>query len=402
MIKIIDSIMGSGKTSYAIQMIKDNPDKKYVYITPYLEEVKRIIDSCDNFKEPETSSKGELKIDSLNDMLEQGLNVVSTHALFKLTTKKTIDALKMHNYTLIMDEVADVVSSEDFKKDDLALIVKAELAHVDNQGYLVWDMQDYDGAYNKIKKLCNSRSVIVVNKTALVWVFPATIFKMFSETFICTYLFNVQVQRYYFDLHDVTYQYYRVIKGNDGKYQIIPKDARDIDDNSHIRINIYEGKKNDIGNSGKRGYYALSSTWYSKASKEQLKRMRDNLVGWFKNDLHNSPSDNNLWTCYKDYQKVLQAAPYTKGFLACNARATNLYKDKTAVAYVINRFISPVILAFFKVHNIEITEEEQEKYALSELLQFVWRSAIREGKEISLYIPSIRMRDILKEFLGVS
>lgn len=107
-----------------------------------------------------------------------------------------------------------------------------------------------------------------------------------------------------------------------------------------------------------------------------------------------------MWTSFKHNQKDLQASPYTKGFLACNARATNLYKDKTAVAYVINRFISPVITAFFKVHNIDITKEEQEKYALSELLQFVWRSGIREHKAISLYIPSLRMRSALERFLG--
>lgn len=64
--------------------------------------------------------------------------------------------------------------------------------------------------------------------------------------------------------------------------------------------------------------------------------------------------------------------------------------------------MSPIILAFFQLHNIKITEEEQEKYALSELLQFVWRSAIREGKAISLYIPSVCMRNILNGFLGVT
>lgn len=399
MIKVLDSIMGSGKTSYAIQMINENPEKKYIYITPYLNEVERVLHSCSGFKEPEANRSGDLKIDSLNDMLEQGVNIVSTHALFKLTTKKTIDALRLHNYTLILDEVVDVVSSEDFKKDDLATIVKAELAHVDEQGYLIWNSQQYDGAYNKIKRLCNSRSVIVVKNTALVWVFPATIFKMFSDTYICTYLFDVQIQKYYFDLHGITYDYYRIIQDDKGRYKMIPKEPGYIDDTSHIHINIYEGKKNDIGSSSKYSYYALSSTWYSKATNIQLKRVKDNLVGWFKNDLCKSPSDKNLWTCYKNNQKDLQASPYTKGFLACNARATNLYKDKTAVAYVINRFISPIVIGFFEIHNIKISSEEQEKYALSELLQFVWRSAIREHKEISLYIPSSRMRNILKEFL---
>ena len=35
-IKVVDSIMGSGKTSWAIDRMNYNDNKKYVYITPYL------------------------------------------------------------------------------------------------------------------------------------------------------------------------------------------------------------------------------------------------------------------------------------------------------------------------------------------------------------------------------
>ena len=33
------------------------------------------------------------------------------------------------------------------------------------------------------------------------------------------------------------------------------------------------------------------------------------------------------------------------------------------------------------------------------MLQFIWRSAIRDGKEIWVYIPSIRMRNLLKQWI---
>jgi len=397
--------MGSGKTSYAIQMINDNPEKKYIYITPYLDEVQRVKDSCNAFEEPEANNRtGELKSDSLNKLLLDGKNIVSTHALFKLTTKETVKALEEHSYTLIMDEVAEVVSNEDFKKDDLPTILKAELAHIDKStGYLIWDNADYDGAYNRIKRLCSTKSVIVVNGMALVWVFPSAIFKKFKETFICTYMFDVQIQKYYFDLHGISYKYYRVAKDENGRYQLINFDSSYRDDTSKIKINIYTGTKNAIGTGDNSSSYSfLSSSWYEKATKDQLNRMRLNIIGYFKNDLKRSPSDLNLWTCFKKNQKDLEASPYTKGFLACNARATNLYKEKTAIAYVINKFISPVVTGFFKLNNISITKLQQERFALSELLQFVWRSAVREHKEINLYIPSSRMRYILQDYLGLA
>ena len=33
------------------------------------------------------------------------------------------------------------------------------------------------------------------------------------------------------------------------------------------------------------------------------------------------------------------------------------------------------------------------------MLQFIWRSAIRNGEEIWVYIPSIRMRSLLKKWI---
>lgn len=45
MITVIDSPCGYGKTSFAINMINDNPTKNFVYITPFLDEVGRVIDS---------------------------------------------------------------------------------------------------------------------------------------------------------------------------------------------------------------------------------------------------------------------------------------------------------------------------------------------------------------------
>ena len=42
MVHIVDAMMGMGKSSYAIQMMQENTDTNYVYITPYLTEVTRI------------------------------------------------------------------------------------------------------------------------------------------------------------------------------------------------------------------------------------------------------------------------------------------------------------------------------------------------------------------------
>ena len=51
---------------------------------------------------------------------------------------------------------------------------------------------------------------------------------------------------------------------------------------------------------------------------------------------------------------------------------------------------------FYTMHGIQVDEN---MYALSIAVQWIWRSAIRDGKEVQLYIPSKRMRMILKEWI---
>ena len=105
-------------------------------------------------------------------------------------------------------------------------------------------------------------------------------------------------------------------------------------------------------------------------------------------------TQEGLW---KDYKKKLQGKGYTRGFLSINMRATNEYRDRTSVAYIANRYMNPVIKNFFVNHNIDVDEDG---FALSEMLQFIWRSAIRDGKEIWIYVPSMRMRNLLKQWIN--
>ena len=66
------------------------------------------------------------------------------------------------------------------------------------------------------------------------------------------------------------------------------------------------------------------------------------------------------------------------------------------MAYMVNRFADPNIMKFFHTKDISI---DADKFALSEMLQWVWRSAIRDNKPINLYIPSKRMRDLLIDWI---
>ena len=73
-----------------------------------------------------------------------------------------------------------------------------------------------------------------------------------------------------------------------------------------------------------------------------------------------------------------------------NMRATNDYKYKTHLMYIYNRYMKPDLKMLFK------TELNEDIYALSDLVQWVFRSAIRDNKPINLYLPSERMRNLIE------
>lgn len=82
--------------------------------------------------------------------------------------------------------------------------------------------------------------------------------------------------------------------------------------------------------------------------------------------------------------------------MACTARATNEYRDRHKCAYLINIYMDPFIRNFFTNRGIN---PDQDLFALSELIQWLFRSAIRQGEPIKLYIPSQRMRELLEDWL---
>ena len=106
-----------------------------------------------------------------------------------------------------------------------------------------------------------------------------------------------------------------------------------------------------------------------------------------------------IWTCYKDSAyKVIERKTnrYKNNFLQMGARATNEYRDRYDVAYLVNRFVDPRIANFFSKKGIVI---DRDLFALSEMLQWIWRSAIRDNRPINLYVPSSRMRGMLIDWM---
>lgn len=394
-ITVIDSIMGSGKTTWAINKINSSPDEKFIYITPYLDEIKRVRElTKENNKMYEPVYKGNSKTHHFHEMLADGKSICSTHALFQNANQVTREALLSNDYILILDEVMDVVEEMNITSHDLNMLLSQGLAYVEDD-YLLWnkDKTDYTGEFDSLRDMALNRNLIFIGEKLLFWNFPVDIFNYFKEVYILTYLFDAQVQRYYYDFHNIKYSKYQV----DTNYELVEfTREKEIDDIRKIKdlIHIYEGKLNNVGEVD----YSLSKTWFDRKDKTVEKLFKNNLVNWFNNINKDYKSENRLWTTFKDSRASLGGQGYSKRFIALNIRATNDYIESAVLAYCCNRYSRPTIKLFFHKRGISINED---MYAISEMIQWIWRSRIRRGEEIYIYIPSKRMRNLLKQYLDV-
>ena len=159
---------------------------------------------------------------------------------------------------------------------------------------------------------------------------------------------------------------------------------------------------------------SLSKEWYKRLRTDKTGRGLKTLKTRFRNAYafmraHGVRGNTFMFTTFNAYKDMLQSDgkhyPTLKRFLPCNTKATNDYSNCTGVAYLCNRFFDVNCTNFLsqraKEQNIPELEFDNDNYALSELLQFIWRSNVRvkdSDKPVYVWVPDKRMRTLLQDF----
>jgi hypothetical protein len=249
------------------------------------------------------------------------------------------------------------------------------------------------------------------------WTMNTRAFEAFDEVYVLTYMFDGQTQCRYYMANDIKFKKHSV-KNNGGHYELIDYDPS-IEPRKEVyeKLNIYlddeSNRKKSPLNSNydsrekltqQQRYYQLSSTWFRyTASPKDLKQLNNNLRNYFRQV---EPTENEyiFWTTISDFAPKLKNAKCkwnknndrsSDNFVALNARATNSYGNCTSMAYVYNRFVNPLEKNFFREYVIEVDED---KLAVSDLIQFLFRGCIRNDEPMNCYIPAERMRTLLKRW----
>jgi hypothetical protein len=411
-VTVIDAIPGTGKTTwmqnhiretYIDEALGDDADverTRWLYIAVTEAERDRMKKACGTtpqFHDPYPLHGRKLL--SLHEMLLTGQDIVSTHALLTRMNLQTLAALKAHNYHLAIDEELTCVTPYAVKPDDLALLLK-EFCDVQSDGTLLWRSDYKQGRFEDIRGLVEAGNLVLVDGKVLVWKFPVSFLSAFQSVTILTYQFEGSLMSSYLRSYRVPY---RLMTLSPDRETLVPLLGQRETDLARLRPLIHvvdDPLLNAIG--VKDGYsYPFSKTWMRSVAfgKDDTKRKRiqTNCSRYFKEV--DGGADAAMWSTYMDLKNYFKGPRYAKSHVAMNLRATNDYRDKSNLAWLVSLFLDPYVKKFLERDGKILADEDG--FCLSTLIQWVWRSRIRnqEPGEINLYLPAERPRRLFLDWL---
>lgn len=220
---------------------------------------------------------------------------------------------------------------------------------------------------------------------------PLGLIQCAQRVIVMTYMYEGSVMHQFMQLKGVDIEYFKGFTPIKTEAQVKLEATELID-----MIETPSTKK--VGNvSSKR----MTASWYKdSATKEDLKGVENAI----RSVCRKYKKDEVLYTLPKhlvipDRGKAkiqVRGYPALECFLYAGTRATNLYSDKTVMIHAFNRYPLVSVASYLQDYGFPV---DPEHFALTELLQWVWRSAIREGKPIKLCVIPVRMRRLFEEWL---
>ena len=400
---IIDRPCGTGKTSAFMRSF--DPDKRYLVVTPLLSEVKRIINNANvPFHEPTTEGESATKAEDLQDLLLEGCNVVTTHKLYqqiaRLAQKGYLDG-----HHIIIDEVLDVCRQVDGKtpRSFQKFYLEDGFATVDKDGKVnptaLWDAE-FDAVSDTLAPhlyhLATAGMLYIVDGQFFMWVLPEELLRAGRSITIYTYLADGSMLLAYLRKLNIAYLH----DTDADAEQAIRDKAKELI--TIETIPVLEGQA-----------FSYSGQTKSKGKAAREKKVGNALKKLRENKLRNVSMENVLVTCakgnwFKD-GKSGSAKPTPGGFaknsrmftsatwISNTTRGTNEHAHCSHLVYLYNQHMNPFIRRWLGLAH---SRSADDAYALTELIQWIYRSRVRRGEPITVYMPSKRMRDLLSNWMN--
>lgn len=430
-VTIVDRHMGSGKTTGIIASFK--PDQKYLVVVPLLSEISRIIkgahvpfvqptDAADtgaastpNYPE---AAKCQTKRESLTALVQAGHNVVCSHALFSALGSIAQEGL-LADYHVLIDEVLNVAEV----KTDITQTKRTALGRDQDTGWRELYLGDgfiticpETGRISPTEKWCGLVDKLAGNlsqamfhaaeagrlytdqagmsNSIIMAELPPALLKGCRTIKVYTYMAEGSFMAAYMRRHGIEYR----TEFNAVEDAAFRKRAREL-----VTVHPMARLKD-------------SKLSYTAQAKEARKRnpSRDVARALYRTcqtagELQGVDKDKIMVTCAKAcwYAKgsdfLNRPGPFAQGsrlfdgvsWVPNTTRGTNDYAHCSHLIYLWDQHANVHVSRFLSVDD----ERHRDLYAVSELLQWIWRSRVRKGEPITLFLPSARMRRLWARWL---
>ena len=400
-IKIIDKPCGSGKTTAMINGFNNND--KYLVIVPLLSEVERVIKQSEEvpFVQPHANdNEAGTKFASLEEQLLLGCNIVTTHKMYESLVPVAKAGL-LDDYHIIIDEVPDIVHPIASKSSTSIqeFYVASGYMEVDEDSGLIkptqkWiEQQDQvsDTLSSKILSAAMSGCLYLQDNKMFIWALPSIIFQAGRSLTVLTYKSEGSMFLSYLRKLQLPYE---VEEDEDLEAMFMQKAA------SLITVeDIPALSKHKLSYTGQQKGQRLAK--YVSSLNNALKNLKAR-------KLDGVDVENILITCKKDAwieasnDNKTKAGVFARNsrlseatWVANTTRGTNDYDNCSHLIYLYDQHPNQYLTRWLD----DSSREFADQYALTELVQWVWRSRIRKGEPITLYIPCPRMKKLFQEWL---
>jgi hypothetical protein len=380
------------------------PHRQYLVVVPTLDEIRRVQEASSvPFVQPETSRVHKTKREHLEALLCEGANIATTHALYMDVAVLAREGL-LDDYEIIIDEVLDVCAKVDGKspRSFERFYLGCQYAIVGSDGRVSstpkWDAEVdavADTLDVRLHRMAKAGMLYYIDNTFFMWALPRELLSAGRSFTVYTYLAEGSMLLPYLRKLGVPYDH-DVDPVIDAEFRRKARNLIEIRD-------IPKLKRVSLSYSGQK-----ASTAKAKTVASALRSIRRGALG-------DIPLENTLVTCVKDnwYRKgdddaeKRKAGPFAANskmfegvnWIANTTRGTNNYAHCSHLIYLYDQNMNPYIRRWLGLVG---DPSAQDRYALTELIQWVYRSRARRGKPIVLYLPSARMRGLLKDWVTAS
>ena len=428
-VELLDVLMGSGKTYASLRHIESmalvNKQVKWVFCTEFLSEIAtRTVENEEAkhlWRTPEKVGEESKMDDFINLLEEPNVQLIAiTHNLLKSAANNVVvqSLVAKNGWCLFLDETIEVISpynginySEFMWHKDAGRISLDDSCY----GRVQWlddSVLNYDTKEMSIGRMLKAQDNLYAHingkQLSLVAIEPKVMFTMWHRVILSTYQFEDTLMDAYFRMKEIAWMPCTDIVC----HRLATK--------AEIKANITMINKHNPA----WRHTPFSSGWYEdKATADDYAELNKTIrnIG----DSHGCKGKPELFGYtlpksalgkqtekrkiqpkgYKHTECLIDAdgeaidgtvCKRRSGHIPCNARASNEYASKVVMVHAYDRHPNVIINNYLRGIGVS---HSKERYAVNELVQWLWRSAIRNGQPIHVAILSKRMRELFLTWL---